>query len=142
METKGKSRKKKIAVTLLIVFASFVALYLVYELALPTRVFFWAKSGSVELHDSGRNGEVSAELSDDDSAAVRNLLIGHWSYYDSPACGFSDENYLQFGNAKFLLGMDNCGTIQTGSKFFTLSEGENQALHAILEKYNVVWPLF
>lgn len=142
MKIQENSKKKKTAMILLIVLASIVALYLIYEFAFPTRVFFWAKSGSVELHDSGRNGEVSAELSDDDSEAVKNLLVGHWSYYDLPSCGFSDENYLQFGNAKFLLGMDTCGTIQTGGKFFVLSEGENQMLHAILKKYNVVWPLF
>lgn len=142
MKIKVNSKRRKIAIVLLIALASTVALYLIYEVACPTRVFFWAKSGVVEIHDSSRNSEVSAELSDEDSEAVKKLLVGHWSYYDSPSCGFSEGNYLQFGNSKFLLGMDNCGTIQTGNKFFTLSEGENQALHSILKKYNVVWPLF
>lgn len=121
--------------------AAVVLIYLIYELVFPTRVFFWANRAQMELHE-GRNGNISARLSDEDSAKVKELLTGYWSYYDSPACGFSDEIYLQFGNAKFLLGMDDCGTVQTGNKYFTLSETDNRELHTILAKYKVSWPLF
>ena len=124
----------------LILIAVLTSVYIFYKLCLPNVVFFWGNQARLEI-DTG-SYKVSEVLSDSDSNKIRNMFVGKINWFDEPACGFEESNYIEFGNSKFVLGMDSCGTIKTGNRYFELSEDEFNELNNILRKYNAEFPLF
>lgn len=128
---------KKAIINVLIIAGFVLAVYFLYELCLPTRVFFWNNHCSVVL-----NGNSTA-VSGEDSKRLKNLFTGYWCYYDNPSCGgFSDAACIDFGLSKFYLGYDTCGTIRTGNKYFTLSEDDAEEYFSIMKKYGVSFPMY
>ena len=127
------------ALKALIVVAAVISVVFLYKLCLPNMVFFWGNEAKLELHT---RYNVSGTLSEADSNSIKNMFVGKWNWFDSPDCGFDESNYITFGNTKFILGMDGCGKIQTGNRYFTLSEDDFNELNRILKKYNAEFPLF
>ena len=127
---------KKTILKIFILACSVLVLYFLYELCLPTRVFFWNNNCSVVLKGT------SKVMADEDSRRLKSLFNGYWCYYDNPSCGgFSDEAYIDFGLSKFYLGYDSCGTIRTGNKYFTLSENDAEEYFNIMKNYGVNFPM-
>lgn len=137
-EIKNKYLRRTIKV--LIVIAAVAVVYTIYKLCLPNVVFFWGNQARLEIDTTSY--KVSEVLSDSDSNKIRNMFVGKWNWFDDPACGFDESNYIEFGGSKFVLGMDNCGIIKTGNRYFTLSKDEFNELNSILKKYNAEFPLF
>lgn len=135
-----KNKYIRRTIKILIATAVVAVIYIFYKLCLPNIVFFWGAQAKLEINTTSYN--VSEVVSDSDSNKIRNMFVGKINWFDDPACGFDESNYIEFGNTKFILGMDSCGTIKTGNRFFTLSKDEFNELNNILKKYNAEFPLF
>lgn len=128
---------KKKVLKMFSLFLAVIVIYVLYELCLPSRVFFWDNQGTVVIHDS------SKKLTEADSKKIKEIFEGYWCCYDEPSCGgFTDEAYIEFGFNKFLPGYDTCGTIKTGNKYFTLNEADKKEFFGILNKYGASFPMY
>lgn len=88
-------------------------------------------------------GETIYELSDEDAAQIRDMFDGSRLYFDFPACGFDGDCVtIRVGGATFLPALDDCGTVQYGARYFSLSDRENAVMRRILAEYGVRTPCF
>ena len=109
-------------------------------------VYFFApipvnvNSSPAEMTFKYGDENIHATLSDEDADAIRTMLSGKTTYYDSSSCGFDEHICVRFGTQTFMPACDGCPTVKYGTKYIALSDSERASLDEILTRYGAHFP--
>ncbi len=86
--------------------------------------------------------DISATLSQEESAEIAQILQGKSCHYEGYSCGFSSDISITLDGQCFYLASDACPVMQNAAngKFIRLTEGERTRIEDIFMKYGVVFP--
>lgn len=86
------------------------------------------------------DGETEIILPESEAEIIRTALRSHMLYNDRPSCGFTERRSIKIGDEMICPACDGHGIFQYEDMYFSVSDEQLQAIHAILGRYGYTFP--